>query len=84
MLEKPCIQNITACENLGKPCELSDHWKWKKQKHFFKNNTITINILFIFSIITNTMQNKVYLQSNWLKRRPTTLSTTERPPKSPA
>ena len=34
MLEKSGAQNITACENQGKQCELSDHWKSKKI--FFK------------------------------------------------
>ena len=33
MLEKPGAQNITACENQGKQCELSGHRKSKK--HFF-------------------------------------------------
>ena len=31
MLEKPSAQNITACENQGKPRKLSDHWKYKKR-----------------------------------------------------
>ena len=31
-LEEPGDQNIKACENQGKHCELSDHWKSKKQK----------------------------------------------------
>ena len=34
MLEKSGAQNITACENQGKQCELNDHWKSKKI--FFK------------------------------------------------
>ena len=37
MLEKSGAQNITACENQGKQCELSDHWKSKKKNIFFKN-----------------------------------------------
>ena len=26
-LDKPGAQNIAACENQGKQCELSEHWK---------------------------------------------------------
>ena len=36
MLEKPGAQNITACENQGKQCELSGH---KKNNIFFKQIT---------------------------------------------
>ena len=36
MLEKSGAQNITACENQGKQCELSDHWKSKKKLFFLK------------------------------------------------
>ena len=35
-LEKPGAQNITACENQGKQCKLSDHWQLEKKKHFEK------------------------------------------------
>ena len=34
MVEKPGDQNITACENQGKQCELSGHWKHKKTLFF--------------------------------------------------
>ena len=36
-LEKPVDQNITACENQGKQCELSD--QWKSIKTFLKKTT---------------------------------------------
>ena len=39
MLEKPGAQNITACKNQGKQCELSGHRKLKKQTFFFKQIT---------------------------------------------
>ena len=35
-LEKPGAQNITAYENQGKQCELSDHWKPKQKKVVFE------------------------------------------------
>ena len=38
-LEKPGAQNIAACENQGKQCKLSDHWK-------------SIKTLFLKKIIT--------------------------------
>ena len=36
-LEKHGVQNITACENQDKQCELRYHWKLKKNT-FGKNN----------------------------------------------
>ena len=38
MLEKLGAQDITAFENQGKQCELSDHWKLKKKVFFKKKN----------------------------------------------
>ena len=32
MLEKSSAQNVTACENQGKQCKLSDHWKLKTKR----------------------------------------------------
>ena len=36
MLKKPGAQNMTACENQGKQCKLSDHWKSFKKPIFLK------------------------------------------------
>ena len=38
MPEKPGAQNITACENQGKQCKLSNYWKYIKT-FFFKKKT---------------------------------------------
>ena len=57
-LKDPGAQNITACENQGKQCKLSDHWKFKKSTLFFffkitgwhkKDKKIEIQVLKTFT-----------------------------------